>query len=419
MLDEIVGSLFVQNAQNVDIVPIKKVNNDSFYLNIADDKLADTVWFNDRPKRKSGEIPFRRLARKRVWKKLFENSEPNASLSWFDDEGQNHSLVFVMQKPKYDKITGEYRIKAVPLNDQIVEKNKIDQASLFIDASDANANQSENGETHSHDDPSKARKIGTIGGSVAGGLAAVYGGYKLYCAITASMQAIAIEQKEAILDKIENSFLSDEINLLAAYREKLSRSFGHIDTFIDAVDGYDGLIDFMSTNEMGKNLVQAWTKDFEEVAEDYILNGARTKVLVSIIRDQAIESLRQAASLIVEKYQTEGAEGIFNFYTNVMDINQQELMSDPDLFSDFTKVVKAENSKLAADIVTSHRSLRTMMTDAGFPTGGAGMADPMDSSFAEAPAGQIADQMVERDVIAGEEETTAGTVVERIIEKEL
>lgn len=412
MLDDIMGSLFVQNAQNVDIVPIKKVNNDSFYLNIADDKLADTVWFNDRPQRKSGEIPFRRLARKRVWKKLFENNEPNASLSWFDDEGQDHSLVFVIQKPKYDKITGEYRIKSVPLNDQIVEKNKIDQASLFIDASDAS--QSKNGETHSHDDPSTARKIGTISGSVAGGVAAVYGGYKLYSAITAAMQVSAIEQRKEILGKIEDYF-SDEVELLQAYSRRLKRSFGQIDTFQNAVDGYDGMIDFMSSNEMGKNIVQAWTSDFQQVAEQYALKGADRKFLQQVIQDQVKESMRAATSLMVKTYQDEGAEGIFNFYNNVMDIDQQELMNDPDLFSDFTKVIKAENATLASNMVTSHRSLRTMMTDAGFPTGGAGMADPMDSSFAEAPAGQIADQMVERDVVAGDEALCADDLIKRLI----
>ena len=118
---------------------------------------------------------------------------------------------------------------------------------------------------------------------------------------------------------------------------------------------------------------------------------------------------------MVETYKQKGAEGIFDFYTRVMDVNEQELMNNPDLFADFTKVVKAENTQLASELVTSHRSLRTMMTDAGFPTGGAGLADPIDSSLVEEPASQITDQLISGDEIAGSEEIGFEDFIETLL----
>jgi len=359
MFGEIENSLFVQNVENVNIVSIAEARNDSFFLKIVDDQMADVTWFKDRPERKAGEIPFRRLARKKIWKNLFGSSEPNASLSWFDDDGQDHSLVFVMQKPKYDKLTGGYRIKSIPLNDQIIENKRIDRASLFIDASDPTRNTDEG--SQSPGDGSTARKIGIIGGSVAGGIATVWGGYRLFSSIRATTQASAIKQREEILNQIDPLF-RDEIDLMEAYRKKLYRSFADVDTFSDDPEGYNGLIDFMDSNEMGKNIVAAWTKDFEDVAKDYALNGANKEYFLQVIQDQVKESMRSATSLMVETYKQKGAEGIFDFYTRVMDVDEQELMNNPDLFADFTKVVKAENTQLASELVTSHRSLRTMMT---------------------------------------------------------
>ena len=377
-------------------------------------------------------VSFKQLSDKAFWDDLFSDNKPNASLTWFDANGNSKNLVFSIDRPRYNVFSGKYMISATPLEpnngcgcDPTVEINSetIQQPVLFIDPSQASADAS------TTDEETDIPKIAKIAGGILLGAGTVYAAYKIYGCILASKQASSYEYiADKNLEDLTSLFVDalegqPDARLLGyrlsiVYRDRFRSWCEAIENFKNDPDGYANLDAFIDQDE--------FTASARNGVNDILgeFRGHFSEANFTELRERLVNDIRYAQNTAYQAmqdlYAEDGPAGIFRFYAEKFNISAEELMQNPELFRDFSQVARAIRTDLNLARINSQNAIRSAAEDADFPcgmilAGGSCWDGNVASEFTEEPASQVAGQMIEDGIADSEEIDMLGEVLEDII----
>ena len=318
-----------------------------YKLQIPFKKRSQILWFNDKPYRKSGSINQIRLTQKKKWNQLFNNSNPNGSLTWIPQDSSKSQLkrsAFEINRPYlHGSSNGTiiFELKLLegshpPLLLKKLASKKLRAFSLFIDDSGEYGNN--------------ATGLEGVGNIIQGGVSG-YAAIQTFTSIKGSLQTALTRLKEIISDKanaIEGwSKISD------SWMQKLDSYIRDIENIkLDSASDFGDLKAFIQEDKFTQNFVNIFTdsgagglstediasKIGDEIDPEELVNSLKT-----IVQSQA----ESAYDILSEMYSSGGNQAIFEYYTNTFSVRPSQFWSDKDFFSDFTSVVKSQDPILS------------------------------------------------------------------------
>lgn len=379
------NSLFVLPLEGVDVKEGKGDGNYILTLNLDNQgrNKTNVLWFSDRPNRDSGSIAPRKLFRRKHWDLAFGNSNPNAALSYFDDDGTSSVTAFEMkQRPKRDKITGNFQTKIKLLdNGASLDEGSLTKASLFIDPSGLD-----------------------IGTAAADAVGLGFIGYKVYTAGRAWLQRSALAKQQEILDnEVKGLFDDAGSGLYEQYSKRLFRYIEKLETFKGETGDWSELKTLIKEDDFTKNIIATYQDALSDL--DFA-NSALKDEIAEALGDGARVAAMSAHGELQGIYENDGLEGVLNKYNDLFNVEPTEFLTNPELFSDFSTVMKASRGPLAKSVATAKKQIYKELERAGYNIGDASTSGELDSSIASEVSPEIADTVTSE--VAGLEEGEFG-----------
>ena len=407
--------LFVLPVDQFDLIGGQQQNQ----LEIIVDKnrLDDVTWFADRPERKSGVIAAKKFSKFKFWEKSFGTDLPNASLSWFTKNGRSRSIPFEMERPILDRVTGEYVIHGELLSGKLKNQGLISNAYIFIDASNQNQSNSS-----SSSQMSETPKLGTLAQDTLDGVGAAYLMYRGYTAIRAGLQAAALRSRNQILDdKIEELMGSAGEELFNEFKRKMDSFTYDVNSFGKSLEGervvssytkvnFKRLQNFIKQDEFASNIAAAYQDKLEELRFSEF-SKANFKKLEEALRGNAVTAARRIYDKISDLYTKDGPRGVFDYYTNTLDVTADQLLANREIFGDFSALIKAEREDVALTLRSALNQIKRVAESSGW-----NLKTGLEVGEVNEITSQARDQLVNSSVL--DEQALQGEGVQSFLEAE-
>jgi hypothetical protein len=357
------------------------------------------------------------LVNQDTWGELFNSINPAVALNWIDSTGNSRTISLKINKPSFNPTLNEYWISASPINkdDLLGEHLNINNATLVFDSTESSNN------SQTSKDPKPV--LPPIAVDILEGAGGIVGAYGLYAACRAMIQQCLTSwgTKENIYDTLlpvyEEFFPTREgaLNFANRFSERFQKLARYIDDIPADAEGFGKLNGLIDGDSFVKDCLEYTTDilgDFRDEFSPSNFANLRERLLSNLQ-----DSSRTASWEMADIYEEGGYEAIINFYTEKVGVSAEELMQNPDLFTDFAKIAKAVRRDLDTARLSTQQTLRTAMQESGFPCGiqlDSCWDGDIATEFTEGPAEDLAGQMI----AAGEldaADTAAAFVLEDII----